>query len=214
MPTISAIWSTKVSRSFNPSAKTEHAPLIMHKDNHHSPLSLAYAEAMLQLANEGNSAKETGQELRDLRQILDTIPDFAQVLADPAIGHEERGQLLTNVFKGRASKLVFDFLQLLNEKGRLSALAGIAGAYDELLDSQQGIVEVDVTVAQRLDDSQMEAVRKKVSDALKRDAVVHQYVEPSIIGGLILRVQDQLIDGSVRAQLQAMRHKLRAARPT
>jgi F-type H+-transporting ATPase subunit delta len=105
------------------------------------------------------------------------------------------------------------FLGLVNEKGRLALLAGISGAYDELLDQQQGIVEVDVTVAQRISAEQLETVRAKVSAALKRDAVVHQYVDEQIIGGLVLRVQDQLIDGSVRAQLLLMRQKLLGARP-
>jgi len=82
-----------------------------------------------------------------------------------------------------------------------------------LLDRQQGVVEVDVTVAKGLGDDQLEAVRRKVGDSLKRQAVVHQIVDPAIIGGLVLRVQDQLIDGSVRAQLSAMRRQLLDARP-
>jgi F-type H+-transporting ATPase subunit delta len=185
----------------------------MHKDNYQSPVAVAYAQALLDLANESKSAAAIGAELRDLRQIIDANPDFAQLLADPAIGREERGQLIHRIFDGRASELMLHFLGLVNEKGRLALLAGISGAYDELLDQQQGIVEVDVTVAQRISAEQLETVRAKVSAALKRDAVVHQYVDEQIIGGLVLRVQDQLIDGSVRAQLLLMRQKLLGARP-
>ncbi|MGA3067835.1 MAG: ATP synthase F1 subunit delta [Tepidisphaeraceae bacterium] len=185
----------------------------MHKDNHNSPVALAYAQALLELANESKSAPDFGQELRDLRQILDLNPKFQQVLTDPAIGDAEVGKLIHTVFDGRASKLLVNLLGLLNEKGRLSLLAGIAGAYDDLLEAQQGKVEVDVTSAQKLTPQQVESVRQKIGAALKREAVVHEYDDPSILGGLILRVQDQLIDGSVRAQLQAMRQKLLAARP-
>jgi len=185
----------------------------MHKDNHQSPLAIAYAEALLELANESNSAAAIGEELRGLRQIIETDKLFAQLLADPAISTEERGQLLHRVFDGRASTLMSHFLGLTNEKGRLVLLPAIAGAYDVLLDRQQGVVEVDVTVAKGLGDDQLEAVRRKVGDSLKRQAVVHQIVDPAIIGGLVLRVQDQLIDGSVRAQLSAMRRQLLDARP-
>jgi F-type H+-transporting ATPase subunit delta len=185
----------------------------MHKDNHQSPLAISYAQAMLELANESKQTEEMGGELRDLRQILDTNPQFAQVLADPAISREERWQLIVRVFEGRASKLMMNFMGLANEKDRLHMLPAIAGAYDDLLDEQYGKVEVDVTVAEKLGAEQMETVRSKISAALKRDAVVHQYVDPSIIGGLILRVQDQLIDGSVRAQLTAMRRRLLSASP-
>ena len=185
----------------------------MHKDNQQSPLATAYAEALLQLANEANIAASIGEELGGLRQIIETDKLFAQLLADPAISIEERGQLLHRVFDGRASTLMSHFLGLVNVKGRLVLLPAIAGAYDDLLDKQQGIVEVDVTVAQGLGEDQLEAVRRKVGDTLKRQAVVHQIVDPAIIGGLILRVQDQLIDGSVRAQLSAMRRQLMEARP-
>ena len=186
----------------------------MHKDNHQSPAAIAYAKAMLDLANENKSAPTVGQELRDIRQIVDTNPNFAQILSDPAISTEDREKLLRSVFEGKASQLVLNFLLLLNKKGRLKMLAAIGGAYDDLLDEQQGLTEVDITVAESLNAKQLENVKQRIGEALKREAVVHQYVDPSIIGGLILRVQDQLIDGSVRAQLAAMRQRLLAARPS
>ncbi len=135
------------------------------------------------------------------------------MLSDPAISTEERGGLLHRVFDGHASTLILHFLGLVNEKGRLNLLPAIAGAFDELFDLQQGKVEVDATVAQALGDEQLETVRQRISQALKRNAVLRQYVDPQIIGGLVLRVRDQLIDGSVRAQLAAMRQRLLEARP-
>ena len=69
---------------------------------------------------------------------------------------------------------------------------------------------MDVTVAQKLTPDQLEQVRQKVSAALNKDAVVHQYVDDSIIGGLILRVQDKLIDASVKTQIQKLREQLLA----
>jgi F-type H+-transporting ATPase subunit delta len=181
--------------------------------NHQSPLAIAYAQALLELANESKTTTAIGEELRALREVIDKNPRFAEVLANPSISTDERGQLLHRIFDNRASTLMLHFLGLVNEKGRLDMLSSIAGAYADLLDQQQGKIEVDATVAEKLSDEQLEAVRKKVSDALKRNAVVHQFVDPQIIGGLVLRVQDQLIDGSVRAQLAAMRQRLLDARP-
>jgi F-type H+-transporting ATPase subunit delta len=185
----------------------------MGNENHHSPLAIAYAQALLELANESNSTAAVGEELRALRELIAANPSFAQVLSDPSISTEERGGLLHRVFDGHGSTLILHFLGLVNEKGRLNLLPAIAGAFDELFDLQQGKVEVDATVAQALGDEQLEAVRQRISQALKRNAVVHQYVDPQIIGGLVLRVRDQLIDGSVRAQLAAMRQRLLGARP-
>jgi F-type H+-transporting ATPase subunit delta len=185
----------------------------MRSDVHQSPVAIAYARALLELANEAKSAEATGQELRDLKQLIDATPQFGQILNDPAIGMEERAKLIHSVFDGRLSKTVLNFLGLLNEKSRLRLLASISGAFDDLLDQQLGKIDVDVTVAQQLDPPQLEEVRQKISGALKRDAIVEQHIDESIIGGLVLRVQDRLFDGSVRAQLDAIRRDLLAATP-
>ena len=178
-----------------------------------TPVSNSYARALLQLANEKNQAEEVGRELRDLLGIVDSDPTFAAVIADPGVTTVTRSGLLERVFTGRLSPLLMNFLRVLNDKGRLGLLADIEMAYDEQLGVQTGKVEVDVTVAQPLTPDELEQVRRRVSQALGKEAVVHPHVDDSIIGGLILRVQDQLIDASVRYQLQAMKEQLLAARP-
>src|ERR1700679_2635044 len=122
----------------------------MQQDTHQSPLAISYADALLQLANESKSAQPIGDELDDIKQLIAENDLFAQLLADPAISAEERGKFLHRVFDGQASTLMMHFLGLVNEKGRLNLLTSIAGAYHDLLDQQQGIVEVDVTVAHQV----------------------------------------------------------------
>jgi F-type H+-transporting ATPase subunit delta len=177
-----------------------------------NPTVLSYTRSLLELANERQQADAVGQEMAAIREIMQQNPSFAAFLADPGIGAAERTATLGKVFKGRASQLVSNFLGVLNDKGRLGLLRSIAEAYANLLDEQKGKVEVDVTVAQKLDPDQLEQVRQKVGRALGKDAVVHQYVDADIIGGLVLRVEDRLIDASVKYQLEAMRERLLAAR--
>lgn len=181
---------------------------------HYSPTAEAYAQSLLELANEQQSQAESiGKELSAVREIVVQNPTFAQFLADPGISQAERDATIKKIFGGRVSQLMMNFLGVLNAKGRARLLSQIADAYDDLLDEQLGKIEVDVTVAQTLTDEQLQTVRQRVSTALKKDAVVHQYVDDSIIGGLVLRVQDRLIDASVKYQLEAMREQLLAARP-
>jgi F-type H+-transporting ATPase subunit delta len=176
---------------------------------HKSAFAVAYASSLLELANEKQQAEPIGQELREIRQIVAENRTFALFLADPGISETERGNVIGRVFGGgRVSPLMQNFLGVLNRKGRLGALVEIADAYDDLLDEQLGKIEVDVTVAQKLTPEQLEEVRRRVSAALKKDAVVHQYVDDSIIGGLVIRVQDKLLDASVRTQLAAMKQRL------
>jgi len=176
--------------------------------DHKAAYATAYARSLLELANEQTQAEQIGQELRDLKQIVEENRSFAIFLADPAIGHVERWNMLNRILGGKVSPLMHNFLGVLNQKTRLGVLPQMSEAYDEQLDEQLGKIEVDVTVAQKLTPEQLEEVRKRVSSALKKDAVVHQYVDDSIIGGLVIRVQDKLIDASVKTQLAAMKQQL------
>ena len=181
---------------------------------HSSPLSVAYARSLLELANVQNQAEPIGQELSEIEKVIESNPTFETFLSNPAIGQLERGKVIEKVFRGRVSPLLANFLGVVNAKGRLGLLEQIASAYRDLLDEQLGKIEVDVFVAQKLTTDQLEQVRKQVGAALKRDAVVYQYVDDSVIGGLVIRVEDRLLDASVRAQLRAVRRRLLAARPT
>lgn len=179
---------------------------------HYSPAAASYAQALLELANESKQAEAVGSELSSLQQLLADNETFRRFLAEPTISSDDREAFLKKVFTGKASPLLLNFLGVLNAKGRLKLLNEIVDAYDALLDEQFGKVEVDVTVAARLSSDDLENVRKKVGTALNKDAVVHQYIDESIIGGLILRVQDRLIDASVKSQLAAMHEQLKASR--
>lgn len=179
----------------------------------HSATAVAYARSLLELANERQQAEAVREELNAIGQVLTTVPSFKLFLSDPGVGADERKGTLDRTFGVQASPLVRNVLGVLNAKGKLGELSRIIDTYNDLLDEQLGKIEVDVTVAQRLSSEQLEQVRQRVSAALKKDAVVHQYVDETIIGGLVLRVEDKLIDASVRQQLEAMKQRLLAAAP-
>ena len=153
------------------------------------------------------------RDLQALREAIESDPTFKEFLSNPSVSTGDRARVLKSTLEGRASQLLRNFVGVLAANGRLGLLTQAAEAYDGLLGEQLGKVEVDVIVAQRLTPEQLEKVRQKVSTALKKDAVIHQYVDDSIIGGLILRVQDQLIDASVKHQLEALKQKLMSAAP-
>lgn len=180
---------------------------------HASPAALAYAQSLLELANEQNQADAIGGELKALRQLVADNPSFREVLSNPSISIEERTGLLDNTFRGKVSSLVFSTLGVLNRKNRLGLLEEVAQGYDDLLGKQLGRVEVDITVARELSADQLEKARAEISKALGKDAIIHQHVDENVIGGAILRVGDRLIDASVRYQLAAMREKMLAAAP-
>ena len=186
----------------------------MHEPTHYSQAALSYARALMQLADEQKlPVEQIGEDLSGLRELVDSDQTFRLYLADPGISAAERWQVLKRVFDGKLSPIVLRVLGVLNDKGRLRLLREVTEAYGELLDERLGKVEVDLIVAQRLAPEQLAEARQRVSAALGREAVVHTYVDENIIGGIVLRVGDKLIDASVRHQLQALRERLLARAP-
>jgi F-type H+-transporting ATPase subunit delta len=179
---------------------------------HHSPLAVAYAQSLLDLAAEQKVEEQIGRELGELAEIVGRDPQLRAFFESPGIGTEERSQVLSRSFKGQVSPLLHQFLQVANRRGMAGKLPQIAEAYENLLDERLGKIEVDVTVPQRLNEQELEQVRQRISHALGKDAVVHQYIDPDMIGGMILRVGDRIIDASVKGQLAMLKQQmLRAA---
>lgn len=175
-----------------------------------SPGAAAYAQAAIELA--GEQAVELGNEIADLAQLVDRDPTLKAFLVNPSIRPEERWQALQRTFQGRSSALFVNVLGVLCEKNRLGLIHEIATAYRQLLDAKLNRVRVEVTVAQQLDEQQLADVKDRVSASLGKTAIVEQKIDDSIIGGLVLKVQGKVMDASVKAQLDAMRRQLLAAR--
>src|SRR5688500_16153034 len=109
-----------------------------------SPTAVAYAQSMLELANDAKTAEALGQELADLKKILDENPSTREMFGNPAISIDERRQMLDRVFRGKVSTLLFNTINVMNQHNRLGQLAQVASAYSNLLDEQLGKVEVDL----------------------------------------------------------------------
>lgn len=167
-----------------------------------------YAAALLDMAGQAGQLDETTDEMEQLGQLLDAQRDLLRLLSSRVLSAQARGGSIEAIFQGRVSDLVYRFLQVVNEKGRLDILPGIVRAYAQLLDEHRGIVEADVFVAQRLSDQDAHLVSEAVGRMVGKNVVLHQYVEPGLIGGLKVRVGDQLLDGSVATGLRLMRSRL------
>jgi F-type H+-transporting ATPase subunit delta len=177
-----------------------------------------YAQSLLELADAaGGDEKivETGGELGVIAEMIRDDAEVAEFLRSPIVDSEKRAESLRRIFEGRVSDLVLRFMLVLNGKGRLGEFGSMVSGYDQLVNERMGRVEVDVmTVDGSLDPDQLALLGEKVKAKLGQEPVFHQYADESLIGGLVLRVGDQLIDGSVRGQLRRMREELLASGST
>ncbi len=185
--------------------------MSQHTNNTVNSLERVYAQALLDLAQQAKQTSDIADELEQLGDLINQQPQLLAVLANRLLSVAERASTLEKVFKGRVSDLLYRFLLVVNNKHRLDSLPGIVHGYKQLLDEQSGVVEADVHVAAPLSDSETQSIAGRISQAIDRNVVLRQHVDPNLIGGLKVRVGDRLIDGSVATQLRLIRHALAEA---
>lgn len=174
-------------------------------------LARTYAVSLFDLAQQAggqSTAEQVAGELEDLLELAKSDPAFSEFLSSRILSARNRGRSLRNILSGRVHDLTLRFLLVLNEKDRLSHIAPISAAFDQLLQTSYGRVEVDLFTATPADTREIESVRSRLREVLGKEPVVHAYTDPSMIGGLRLQIGDQLIDASIASSLRKLRERL------
>jgi F-type H+-transporting ATPase subunit delta len=174
-------------------------------------LATVYARSLYELAEQaGGEVKivEVGGELEDIAELARADRRLREFLRSPILNRAARSESLKRMFGNRVTDLTLRFLLVLNAKGRLARLEAMAAAYDRLVQEAFGRVEVNVYTPAPLGQGQLDAVAERIRRALGKEPVLHPYTDPSMIGGLKLRIGDQLIDGSVASRLRRLKNTL------
>ena len=177
---------------------------------HTDALSGVYARSIYELAEEAGGRDkilEIADEIEQVCELARGGRGFREFLGSPIVDRGRRADALRGIFRERVTDLLLRFLLVLNDRGRLGHLEAIGNAYDQLVHEAFGRVEVDVYTPGSLDPAQIETLKQRIGKALGKEPVVYTYTDPEMIGGLKLRIGDQLIDGSVAARLRRMRHR-------
>jgi len=165
-----------------------------------------YAEAVFQLAVEGNKVDRWSEELRLAAQVL-SDPQVRAALSSPAVAEAEKYAVVRRSLSA-LDPLLQNLLLLLIHRRRLGFLGLITAEYGRLVNERRGIVLADVTTAVPLDDGQQDAVKQRLSSALGKQVRLRLKVDPSIIGGMVVQIGDRLINGSIAGRLASLRREL------
>lgn len=171
-----------------------------------------YAKSLYELAEEaGGRSKilQVASELEGICELARNNKSFGEFLGSPIIDGARRAASLRRICHEKVTDLSLRFLLVLNEKERLKHLELISEAYDQLVDTALGRIEVDVYTATPIDEEQLDSIKNRISTALGKEAILYSYVDQEMIGGLKLFIGDQLIDGSVASRLRRMNKQLR-----
>ena len=179
---------------------------------HEESISRNYAEALLALARKANAAGEWASLFNAVASAVEEDLTLRRFLAAPQISAADKNAVLKKAFEGKAPPMFIKFLQKLVTNRRQVLIPDIATEYGNLLDAAEGRVHARVTVARETSAADQETITKELSRALKKTVVAHMAVNPAILGGIVVRVGDTVMDGSVRRRLGALRARMISGR--
>ena len=177
-----------------------------------SGLAGRYAGALFDLAKEHNLLDQVQADLSGLKGLLSESADLTRLIESPAISKDEQVGAITAVArKAGASELTIRFLGLLSEKRRAFALPQIIDAYGSLLSDEKGEVQADVISAIALSQEQADDMKQKISQSVGKTVDMTLRVDPSLLGGLVVRVGSRMIDASLKTKLHQLELAMKGA---
>ena len=167
-----------------------------------SEISEPYAQALMSLAQQNDLTNQFGDTFRQLDSLLTESQEFKDFILNPVIKNEDKKNVLKQVM-GDANPYLVNFMMLLVDKRRIIFLESIVDQYLSLLRKLNQVVLADVTSATELNDEQKGKIVDKVKQIIEaRDVELKATVDPSLIGGVIIKVGSKVIDASLRGQLR------------
>ncbi len=168
--------------------------------------------ALFELADEQKSLDAVAQDLADLKTMLGESDDLRTVVRSPLLDREQQSQAVSALAeKAEMQQITRNFLGILAHNRRLFALSAIIDQFLDELSRRRGEMTAEVTSAQPLSEEQQKALTDILKQSLGAKVSLKTNVNPSLIGGLIIRVGSKLIDSSVRSKLDRLERAMKNA---
>lgn len=169
-----------------------------------------YASSLFDLALEAGSADSVGAELDRVQAMIDESSDLKRLIASPVFSAEEQTRAIAAVAgKAGIAGLVGNFLQVVASNRRLFAIPGMIKAYRAIAARHRGEINAEVTSAHALSAAQETELKAALKGVTGKDVAVSVTVDPSILGGLIVKVGSRQIDTSLRTKLSTLKLALK-----
>jgi len=166
-----------------------------------------YAKALLGFGQQTGRPDALVDELEEVVGVISRVPRFRDVLESPRIPFSEKSQLLDKAFAGKVDDSVLKFLKVVGSKNRFDCLPAITASARKMQDEQAGRVQAVLTSATEVDDATRDRIAERLSQVLGRSVRLKSGVDPTIVGGVVVRVGDTVYDGSIVNQLEQVRSK-------
>lgn len=171
-----------------------------------------YASALFELANESSKVSDVEKDLVTFQGLLDESPDLVRLVRSPVIAADDQARAIAVIIdKAGIGGLAANFLKLVSSNRRLFVIQDIIKAYRTLAAKARGEIAAEVTSAVPLSDEQVAALKETLKASMGKDVTLQSRVDPSLLGGLIVKVGSRMIDSSLKTKLQNIKVALSEA---
>jgi F-type H+-transporting ATPase subunit delta len=164
-----------------------------------------YAEALLAVAVKANGVERYGELLDAVAGAIGSDATLKAVMMSPRVRKNVKQDLLARGLKGVAPEGFVPFLAAVIQRGRQGSLPSISEAYQQLADRHFNRVHASVTMAREADAALQKVVAERLGKAIGKTVLAHFRTDPSIVGGLVVRMGDRVLDGSIKRRIQSLR---------
>jgi F-type H+-transporting ATPase subunit delta len=177
-----------------------------------SGVSGRYATALFELARDEKSIDAVKADLDKFDAMLNDSTDLKRLVRSPVFAAETQARAISAVLdKAGISGISANFLKVLTANRRLFAVADVIRAFNALVAKFKGEASADVTVAEPLSDKNLDALKSALTTISGKDVTLNVKVDPSIIGGLVVKLGSRMVDSSLRTKLNSIKHAMKEA---
>ncbi len=160
-----------------------------------------YSDVMFELANEAGLTDQVMDDLESVSDVLRDEPEFLSLLTLGHVKDEDKAGMIRRVFTGRVNDLTLDFLCVLAKRNRMNFVHGIGDRYQVLMDEKKNLHRIEVTLAAEPGDEQIRKIKADIADAVRGEIKLSVNIDPDIIGGIVIKKGDLVVDNSVKTIL-------------
>lgn len=168
-------------------------------------LNRRYALALYKIGEEKGKVEEYLEQLKQVVSIIEENPAFVEIIKDPEISTLEKKNMFTDVFKDKIDDDVFSFLLILIEKGRINDIRGKLREMENIYLEKHDTVVAKVKTVIPLTDDETKTLKDKLEKKFNKKVLIKSELDPSIIGGVYINVDNQVMDGTIKSKLSEMK---------
>ncbi|EOC99449.1 F0F1 ATP synthase subunit delta [Caldisalinibacter kiritimatiensis] len=168
-----------------------------------------YAEALFEVALEYDKLEEYKQEIIEVSKVFESEPKLKTIFEHPKLTKNEKKDIINSLFKGKISQEILNLLYIVVDKGRERYLSYIKDEYVALSNEKLGIIEAKAVTAVPMTEEEKSKLQDNLSNKFGKRVILENIVNEEIIGGVLVKIEDKVIDNSIKGQLDNIEKELK-----